>query len=96
MIDAVTPRPDGTVDFRFHDRDGDVVVLHREAIENARPRAPVDVSVDIEPARQKAGAVFTDRWSCEGETGRWKIRAYLIDSNHHHSDPVDYTVDCGG
>lgn len=96
VLDSVVPHSDGMTDFHFHATDGNVVVLHREVLEAASPRAPVDVSVDIDPARQKAGAVFTDHWSCQGALGRQAIRAYLIDGNHHHSNSVDYSVDCGG
>lgn len=96
VLDRVTPGADGVVEFRFHSGDGNVVVLHRQGLGNTDLRAPSDVSIDTEPAQQRAGASFTDSWSCQGETGRVAIRAYLIDANHHHSDPVDYTVDCGG
>jgi|SRR5579859_1263721 len=96
VLDSIMPRPGGAADFHFHSGDGNVVVLHRDVLEGAHPRAPLDIGLDIGPAEQKAGATFTDHWSCEGETGRETIRAYLIDGNHHHSNSVDYTVDCGG
>lgn len=95
LLDSVSPKADGTVEFRFHAKDGNVVVLHRE-VPDSKTRAPAEVSIDIDAAQQKAGAVFSDRWSCQGQKGSQTIRAYLIDANHHHSDPVDYTVDCGG
>jgi hypothetical protein len=96
VLDSVTPKGGTLADFRIHSADGNVVVLHREVTDSVVPRAPVDASVDIDPERQKVGASFSEGWSCQGEKGRQTIRAYLIDGNHHHSNMVDYTVDCGG
>ena len=96
MLDSVTPRAAGIVEFRFHATDGNVVVLHREVLNSAIPRAQLDTSVDIDPAPQKAGAMFTDRWVCGSDRGWVAIRAYLIDANHYHSNMVDYSVDCDG
>ncbi len=95
-LDAVSPHPGGIADFRFHAADGNVVVLHREVLDNAILRAPLDTLLDIDPAQQKAGALFTDRWSCEEQKGRVALRAYLIDGNHYHSNMVEYSIDCGG
>ena len=50
VLDQISPHPNGTADFRFHAKDGNVVVLHREVLEAASPRAPVDVSIDIDAA----------------------------------------------
>ena len=96
VLDSVVPKAGGGAEFRFHASDGNVVVLHRDILESAALLAPSDVSIDIDPARQKAGALFTDHRSCEGAKGPLKIRAHLIDANHNHSNPVDYIVECGG
>ena len=96
VLDSITPRGGTLADFRFHSADGNVVVLHREASDSAAPRAPVDTSLDLDPDRQKAGASVSEGWSCQGEKGAQSIRAYLIDANHHHSNIVNYTIDCGG
>jgi hypothetical protein len=95
VLESVTPQPDGIAEFRFHAVDGNVVVLHREVLNSAAPRAQLDSSVDIDPARQRAGATVTDRGVCDGETGRIAIRAFLIDANHYQSNPVEYSIDCG-
>ena len=96
VLDSVTPGKNGLAEFRFHAVDGNVVVLHREVLDSAIPRAPKDSSVDIDPAQQRAGAVYTDRWSCDSDRGRIAIRAFLIDANHYHSNPVDFAIECGG
>lgn len=96
VLDTVSPHPGGIAEFRFHAADGNVVVLHREALNSAILGAPLDTLLDIDPAQQRAGALFTDRWNCVGEKGQLAIRAYLIDANHYHSNMVEYSIDCGG
>lgn len=93
VLDSVSPKADGTVEFRFHAKDGNVVALHRE-VPDSQTRAPADTSIDIESAQQKSGGVFSDRWACQGQKGRQTIRAYLIDGNHHHSNSVEFSADC--
>jgi hypothetical protein len=75
VLDSVTPRVGGMADFHFHATDGNVVVLHRDVLDGAHPRAPLDISLDIDPAQQRAGATFTDHWSCEGATTIIAIRS---------------------
>ena len=83
----------------FHSSDGNVVAIHRDMIaaDPARPHGFLsDTGVDAAPDQQKRGAVYLDRWTCAEEPVHARVRAYLIDSNHHHSNPVDYAIDCPG
>jgi len=99
-IDSVVLRPSGQTiyaDLHFHSADGNVVAIHRDIISSDSPHAlPVlsDTRVDADAAQQKTGAIFTDHYSCDGARYHAVIRAYLIDSNHNHSNPQDYTITC--
>ncbi len=105
VIDSVKPRlatngpPAVIAEISFRSDDGNVVALHRELItaDATLPRGFLsDTGVDVLPDQQKRGAVYLDRWSCSEAPVHARVRAYLIDSNHHHSNPVDYAIDCPG
>ena len=96
---AHDPAPVIYADLHFRSADGNVVALHRDILSSDTRyplSGPSDVVIDIAVAQQQSGAVFTDRWVCGTEHYHAQIRTYLIDSNHHHSNPLDYSVDCSG
>lgn len=83
----------------FRSSDGNVVAIHRELVtaDATQPRGFLsDTGIDVSADQQKRGAVYLDRWSCSEAPIHAKVRAYLIDSNHHHSNTVDYAIDCPG
>lgn len=85
-------------ELHFRAPEGNVVAIHREIISNDSPMMPVsflsDSRVDISPEQQKRGAIYVGDWKCGPERYRVQLRAYLIDSNHNHSNAVDYSIDC--
>ena len=99
-IDSVVLRPTGPAvyaDLHFHSPDGNVVAIHRDIVSSdaSHPLQVLsDTRVDADAAQQKTGAIFTDRYPCGGDHYHAVIRAYLIDSNHNHSNPQDYTISC--
>ena len=86
-------------EFRFHAPDGNVVAIHREILSNDSPQ-PVnfmsDSRIDISADQQKSGAVYVGGFHCGPEHYNVQVRAYLIDSNHNHSNSLDYTIACTG
>lgn len=105
VIDSVLPKlasngpPAVIAEVNFRSDDGNVVAIHRDLItaDATQPRGFLsDTGVDILPDQQRRGAVYLDRWSCTETPVHAMVRAYLIDSNHHHSNPVDYAIDCPG
>ena len=99
-IDSVTLRPTGPViyaDLHFHAPDGNVVAIHRDIVSSdaAQPLHVLsDTRVDADAEAQKRGAIFTDRYPCGAAPYHAVIRAYLIDSNHNHSNTLDYQINC--
>jgi hypothetical protein len=99
-IDSVVLRPTGPVvyaDLHFHSPDGNVVAIHRDILstDSVQPLHVLsDTRVDADAAVQKTGAVFTDRYPCGADHYHAVIRAYLIDSNHNHSNTQDYQINC--
>jgi hypothetical protein len=99
-IDSVDLRPTGPVvyaDLHFHAPDGNVVAIHRDILSSdaVQPMHVLsDTRVDSDIDVQKKGAVFTDRYPCGAERYHAVIRAYLIDSNHNHSNTLDYQINC--
>ncbi len=99
-IDSVVLRPTGPVvyaDLHFHSPDGNVVAIHRDILSSdaTQPLHVLsDTRVDSDAELQKKGAVFTDRYPCGADHYHAVIRAYLIDSNHNHSNPTDYQINC--
>lgn len=99
-IDSVTLRPTGPVvyaDLHYHSPDGDVVAIHRDIVSSdaAQPLHVLsDLRIDADSEAQKKGAVFTDRYACGADHYHAVIRAYLIDSNHNHSNTLDYQINC--
>jgi len=99
-IDSVSLRPTGPVvyaDLHFHAPDGNVVAIHRDILSSdaAQPMHVLsDTRVDADPDQQKKGALYTDRYPCGAERYHAVIRAYLIDSNHNHSNTLDYQINC--
>ena len=85
-------------EFHFRSAEGNVVAIHREIISNDSPMMPVnflsDARVDISPEQQMRGAIYVGDWKCGPERYNVQLRAYLIDSNHNHSNAVDYTINC--
>jgi len=84
-------------EFRFHSADGNVVAIHRDMLSSTSPTAlnfMSDSRIDISPEQQKKGAVFVGGFHCGPEQYQVQVRAYLIDSNHNHSNSLDYTIDC--
>jgi len=84
-------------EFHFHAEDGNVVAIHREIISNDSPVAfnfMSDGRIDISAEQQKKGAVFVGGWHCGPEQYHLQLRAYLIDSNHNHSNSMDYAITC--
>ena len=105
VIESVRPKlaangpPAVIAEINFRSSDGNVVAIHRDliAVDSTQPRGFFsDSGVDVAPEQQKQGAVYLDRWVCTEAPVHAKVRAYLIDSNHHHSNPVDYAIDCPG
>jgi len=84
-------------EFHFHAADGNVVAIHREIIATDAP-TPFnflsDSRIDISAEQQKKGAVYVGGFHCGAEAYHVQLRAYLIDSNHNHSNAVDYAIDC--
>ncbi|GEM_PF-2363268 len=84
-------------EFRFHSADGNVVAIHREMLSSTSP-SPInfmsDSRIDISAEQQKKGAVYVGGFHCGPEQYQVQVRAYLIDSNHNHSNSLDYTIDC--
>jgi hypothetical protein len=99
-IDSVELRPTGPVvyaDLHYHSADGNVVAIHRDIVSSdaAEPLHVLsDTRVDADPELQKKGALFTDRYPCGADHYHAVIRAYLIDSNHNHSNTLDYQINC--
>ena len=99
-IDSVVLRPTGPVvyaDLHFHSPDGNVVAIHRDILSSdaAQPLHVLsDTRIDADSEQQKTGAVFTDRYPCGADHYHATIRAYLIDSNHNHSNSQDYQINC--
>jgi len=86
-------------EFRFHTADGNVVAIHREILSNDSPVAinfMSDSRIDISVEQQKKGAVYVGGYHCGPEQYHIQVRAYLIDSNHNHSNSLDYTINCPG
>lgn len=105
VIDQVTyrttdqdHRPVIYPELHFRSADGNVVAIHRELVSNDSPKALVnfisDSPVSIGPDQQKQGAVFNSVWQCGADQYRAQLRAYLIDTNHNHSNTVDYSIVC--
>lgn len=100
QIDSVQLRPTGPVvyaDLHFHAEDGNVVAIHRDVLSSdaADPLHVLsDTRVDVDPDQQKKGGLFTDRYPCGADHYHAVIRAYLIDSNHNHSNTTDYQINC--
>ena len=101
VIDQVTYRTTDQViypELHFRSADGNVVAIHRELISNDSPKALLnfvsDGPVAVAPDQQKRGAVYTGGWHCGSDKYRAQLRAYLIDTNHNHSNTVDYAIDC--
>ncbi len=104
VIDEVTYRtaqeryPVVYPELHFRSADGNVVAIHREMMSSVTPKEMVnfisDSPVAISPDQQKQGAVFTGSWQCGPDRYRAQLRAYLIDTNHNHSNAVDYWIDC--
>ena len=91
--------PSVIAEILYHSGDGNVVAIHRDVIpaDSTRPRFfPSDTGIDAAPDLQKRGTVYPDRWTCADGPLHAEIRAYLIDGNHHHSNPVGYAIDCPG
>jgi hypothetical protein len=99
-IDSVTLRPTGPVvyaDLHFHAADGNVVAIHRDIVSTDSPQplhVLTDMQVNADPDQQKQGTLFTDHYPCGAEHYHAVIRAYLIDSNHNHSNTLDYQINC--
>ena len=85
-------------ELHFRSADGNVVAIHRELVSNDSPKALVnfvsDGPVAVSPDQQKRGAVYAGGWHCGSDKYRAQLRAYLIDTNHNHSNTVDYSIDC--
>lgn len=85
-------------ELHFRSPDGNVVAIHRELISQDSPKALLnfvsDGPVAIGPDQQKKGAVYSGGWKCGADKYRAQLRAYLIDTNHNHSNTVDYSIDC--
>lgn len=85
-------------ELHFRAPEGNVVAIHREIISNDSPMMPVhflsDARVDINPEQQKRGAIYVGDWKCGPDHYHVQLRAYLIDSNHNHSNAVDYSINC--
>lgn len=85
-------------ELHFRSQDGNVVAIHRELLSNDSPRALLnfvsDSPVAVSPDQQRQGAVYNSGWQCGADKYRAKLRAYLIDTNHNHSNSVDYAIDC--
>ena len=93
------PGPTVVTEFRFHSADGNAVALHREILTSDLQDPPPSLSdrtIDVDPDRQREGAVFSVRWSCGPGQRSLRMQAELIDSNHHHSNPAEYAIDCPG
>ena len=99
-IDSVTLRPTGPVvyaDLHFHAPDGNVVAIHRDILSSdaSKPLHVLsDMQVDADADQQKHGALYTDHYPCGDDRYHAVIRAYLIDSNHNHSNMLDYQINC--
>ncbi len=99
-IDSVSLRPTGPVvyaDLYFHAPDGNVVAIHRDILSSdaVQPMHVLsDTRVDADADQQKKGALYIDRYPCGAERYHAVIRAYLIDSNHNHSNTQDYQINC--
>jgi len=99
-IDSVVLRPTGPVvyaDLHFHAPDGNVVAIHREILstDSAQPLHVLsDTRIDADADLQRKGTIFTDRYPCGADHYHATIRAYLIDSNHNHSNSTDYPINC--
>jgi hypothetical protein len=105
VIDQVTYRTTDQDDhpvvypeLHFRSPDGNVVAIHRELVSTVSPKALLnfvsDGPVPIGPDQQKKGAVYRGTWKCGPDKYRAELRAYLIDTNHNHSNTVDYSIDC--
>ncbi|HMA49883.1 MAG TPA: hypothetical protein VKP60_09030 [Magnetospirillaceae bacterium] len=85
-------------ELHFRSPDGNVVAIHRELVSNDSPKALLnfvsDSPVSIGPDQQKEGAVYAGGWQCGADKYRAQLRAYLIDTNHNHSNTVDYSIVC--
>ncbi|SRR5579859_3284715 len=85
-------------ELHFRSSDGNVVAIHRELVSNDSPKALLnyisDSPVAVSPDQQKKGAVYSGGWQCGADRYRAQLRAYLIDTNHNHSNTVDYSIDC--
>ena len=85
-------------ELHFRAPEGNVVAIHREIISSDSPMMPAaflsDSRVDISPEQQKRGAIYVGDWKCGPERYQVQLRAYLIDSNHNHSNSIDYSINC--
>ena len=83
-------------EFHFHDPSGTVRFIHRElmATDSPKPLSVNDGVIDISPAQQMKGAVFSGGWACGPESYYLTIQAFVMNLDGQKSNVVEYTIHC--